>query len=283
MFFQRFIFFLAGASVVFFSFFSCTGSEKNNTDYRLDKDNPVQNMVFVPAGEFIMGSADEEAAKDEKPPHKIFLPAYYIDKYEVTNSEYQKFVIETGHPAPYLARQWALPYNWNGESYPEGKGDYPVVLVSWRDAQAYARWAGKRLPTEAEWEKACRGGLAGKKYPLAEKLKFNQANFDKGYIRGSKSKPVGNFAPNGFGLHDMAGNVWEWCHDWYSETYYKASPAESPPGPDKGLYRVFRGGSWKNTQKFLRCSQRGKSTPGYKSYTLGFRCALSAQKNRPQS
>ena len=233
-------------------------------------------MVLIPAGEFVMGSDDEEAKEDEKPPHKVYLSAYYIDRYEVTNIQYQKFIIETGHPAPKVETEWAEPSNWNGTSYPDGKGNYPVILVNWHDAQAYAHWAGKRLPTEAEWEKASRGGLASRKYPFGDKLNFNQASYFKGYIRGKKIMPVGSFEANSFGLYDLAGNAWEWCQDWYSDNYYKSSTHRNPPGPPEGLYRVFRGGSWVNDKIFLRCSQRGKNVPDYKSFAVSFRCALSA-------
>ena len=240
----------------------------------------AKDMVYIPAGEFLMGCADEDTNPDEKPIHSIYLNAYYIDKYEVTNSHYQQFIKETGHPAPFLDTDWAQPYNWHGVSYPDGRADYPVVLVNWEDAQAYARWAGKRLPTEAEWEKAARGGLVSQKYPAGNTLELDHASFDKGLLRENSLKPVGIHKPGGFGLYDMAGNVWEWCQDWYDETYYKKSPPKNPPGPAEGAYRVFRGGSWVNEKKFLRCAQRGKNTPDSKSHMVGFRCALTAE---PQS
>ena len=233
-------------------------------------------MVLIPEGEFIMGSSDTEAKEDEKPPHKVFLDAFYIDKHEVTNAQYKRFIDETGYPAPYVDADWARPYNWTNRTYPKGKANYPVVLVSWKDAQAYARWAGKRLPTEAEWEKAARGALVSKKYPNGDNITQKEANYNTGSIFSfNKLRPVGSYKPNGYGLYDMAGNVWEWCQDWYSESYYKNSPYRNPQGPPNGLYKVFRGGSWVAEKRFLRCSQRGKNVPTYKSHTVGFRCVLS--------
>jgi formylglycine-generating enzyme required for sulfatase activity len=238
----------------------------------------IKGMVLIPAGPFSMGSDTDpaELSADEKPLHTVFLDAYYIDKYEVTNAQYQLFILATGRPAPFVDRFWAEPYNWKGTDYPAGHGNYPVVLVSWEDAQAYAAWMKKRLPTEAEWEKAARAQLIGKQYPYGDTLKNNQANFDRGFFRENKLKPVGSFEPSSFGLYDMAGNVWEWCQDWYADTYYKNSPAQNPRGPAEGLYRVNRGGSWVNDERYLRCSQRGKNTPDCRSHILGFRCALSA-------
>jgi formylglycine-generating enzyme required for sulfatase activity len=233
-------------------------------------------MVYIPAGEFIMGSADENVTLDEKPAHKIILKAYYIDKCEVTNSQYQQFIQQTGHPAPFVDAEWAAPYNWHGVSFPEGMANYPVVLVTWDDARTYAQWAGKRLPTEAEWEKAARGGLISQKYPYGNTLELHHANFYKGFMRKRSLMPVGSFVPGGFGLYDMAGNVWEWCQDWYDDAYYKITPSANPQGPAEGLYRVMRGGCWINDKNYLRCAQRSKNVPENRSHLVGFRCILSA-------
>lgn len=174
-------------------------------------------MILIPAGDFLMGTdeTDEEGlaeelgiAKpwflDEKPAHTVSLPAYYIDQYEVTNAHYKKFTDETGYPVP--------PY-WEDENYPEGTGDYPVVAVSWEDAHRYCQWAGKRLPTEAEWEKAARG-TDGRKYPWGNR--FDQKKANVGGSRGGLT-PVGS-SPQGkspYGIHDMIGSVWEWTDSWY--------------------------------------------------------------------
>jgi len=242
----------------------------------------IKDMVLIPAGPFSMGSSSEgaEASPDEKPVHTVFLDAYYIDKYEVTNAHYQRFVLETGHPVPFVDKPWAEAYNWKGTAYPSGTGNYPVVLVTWEDAQAYAAWIKKRLPTEAEWEKAARAHLVGKQYPYGDTLEMNCANFDKGFFRKNALNPVGSFEPNAIGLYDMAGNVWEWCQDWYDADYYKKSPAQNPRGPAAGLYRVDRGGAWVNDTNYLRCSQRGKNSPDSKSHITGFRCALSAESEK---
>jgi formylglycine-generating enzyme required for sulfatase activity len=243
-----------------------------------DSSSPHPNMVLIPAGEFFMGSDGTDAKTDEAPARKVYLDAFYIDRHEVTNAQYQKFILATGHPPPRVEQDWAAEHNWQGTSFPEAKADHPVVLVSWNDAHHYARWCGKRLPTEAEWEKAARGGLSGMQYPLGNRIEFDHASYDKGYLRSKKICKAGSFKPNNFGLYDMSGNVWEWCNDWYADTYYKDAPYSNPPGPGEGIYHVFRGGSWISQEPFLRCAQRGKNVPDYKSHTVGFRCALSAGK-----
>jgi len=236
---------------------------------------PALDMAYIPGGTFTMGSEDKDAGPDEKPEHTVYLGGFYMDRHEVTNRQYREFILATGHSPPFLDTDWAKPYNWTGTSYPAGTDNHPVVLVSWQDACDYAAWAGKRLPTEAEWEKAARGGLVKQPYPLGKTLEFDHASFDKGYLRTKKIFPVESFKPNPLGLYDMAGNVWEWCQDWYGEKYYKVSPEKNPLGPAEGAYRVLRGGSWINDEKALRCAQRSKNVPEYKSYIIGFRCAKS--------
>ncbi len=230
------------------------------------------DMVFIPAGEFLMGSDGPDAPADEQPAHIVDVPAFYIDRFEVTNEQYRRFVIETGHAPPRSADPREASFNWTGSDYPAGTGDHPAVLVSWHDAAAYAAWAGKRLPTEAEWEKAARSGMAGQKFPYGDRLELSQANFHKSYLRTNKLRPVGAFEPTALGLYDMAGNVWEWCHDWYRADYYRSGAAVNPQGPVNGDYKVFRGGSWMNDEPFLRCAQRGKNSPDHKSPAVGFRC-----------
>jgi len=223
-------------------------------------------MALIPAGEFLMGSNDANINNDEKPIHTVYLDAFYIDKYEVTNAQYKKFMDATGYKAPYY---------WNDSNYNDPK--QPVVGVTWNDAKAYADWAGKRLPTEAEWEKSARGGLVGKKYPWGDELTHDNANYDGtgGKDIWNGPAPVGSFEPNGYGLYDMAGNVWEWCADWYGSNYYANSPKSSPKGPSSGLLpmRVLRGGSWIHPiANALRVAARFSNPPMIVFNSFGFRC-----------
>jgi formylglycine-generating enzyme required for sulfatase activity len=228
-------------------------------------------MVFVPGGEFLRGrshSLPDDAAKwfptllkDDRPVRSIFVSAFFLDAQEVTNRQYLEFVRSTKHPAP---------YHWPKGEVPEEKKEFPVVNVSWTDADAYCRWAGKRLPTEAEWERACRGLADRGKYPWGDELPTREtACFDS--LDGPCA--VGRFKPNYFGIYDMAGNVWEWCADWYEKDYYQSAPEENPAGPSKGLYRALRGGSWADEPKFLTCANRSWGRPGERSPNIGFRCA----------
>jgi formylglycine-generating enzyme required for sulfatase activity len=251
-------------------------------------------MVLIPAGEFQMGDAFNEGGDDELPVHTVYLDAFYMDKYEVTNAQYRKFVQATGHNEPvgygYINGNWQYGFKpWPDPSF---NGDnQPVVCVSWEDARAYADWTGKRLPTEAEWEKAVRGGLPGKRYVWGDewpppkdagnfadetaKKRFPGWSIISGYDDGyAETAPVGSFDPNGYGLHDMAGNVWEWCQDWYGYGYYSRPPPwENPTGPDSGNYRVLRGGCWSFRRWiYLRVAGRLGGSPGGASGSVGFRC-----------
>ncbi len=244
-----------------------------------DRGKDGAEMVLIPAGDFFMGAVDDSNTHyDEIPGHRVYLDDFWIDRYEVTNRRYKQFVDETGHRAPYVNAEWAQPYNWKDNTYPPGKADFPVVLVSWEDAAAYAAWAGKRLPTEAEWEKAARGGLVKKKYPWGGQITKQKANYFTSITEKNQMKPVGTFPPNPFGIYDSAGNVWEWCADWYDKTYYKKSPEKNPLGPEKGNYRVYRGGAWINRKEQLRCSERARNAPAHQSHIIGFRCAKSAHQ-----
>jgi formylglycine-generating enzyme required for sulfatase activity len=216
-------------------------------------------MVSVPAGEFIMGS--EEGDSDEQPVHTIYLDAFYIDKTEVTNAQYRQCVEAGACDAPVDATYY------DNADYAQ----HPVVFVSWHDADAYCRWAGKRLPTEAEWEKAARG-TDGRTYPWGEGIDCDRAQH--GECAG-QTVPVGS-KPKGaspYGALDMAGNVWEWVADWYDSGYYSQSPARNPQGPDSGEERVLRGGSWSYGANFVRSANRYGDSPVDRFDNVGFRCA----------
>lgn len=230
-------------------------------------------MAFIPAGEFLRGRSHSlpddslkwfpTLLKDDRPVRKTFISAFYLDEHEVTNKQYLQFVLGTKHPAP---------YNWPRGKLPAGKETLPVVDVNWVDANAYCVWAGKRLPTEAEWERASRGLMEGGKYPWGDGAPTkSSSHFDS--LDGPY--PVRQFPPNYFGLFDMAGNVWEWCNDWYGKDYYQSAPDCDPKGPDTGLYRVLRGGSWADEPKFLTCANRSWARPAERSPNIGFRCAKS--------
>ena len=241
-------------------------------------------MVLIPAGEFQMGGNDGNS--DEKPVHTVYLDAFYMDIYEVTNAQYKKFVDANPEwrkdriPSSYHDDDYLN--HWNGNSYPSGKGNHPVVYVSWYGALAYAQWAGKRLPTEAEWEKAARGGLVGKTYPWGNSI--NSSKIYGGDVEGTTL--VGSYPPNGYGLYDMAGNVWEWCLDAYDSDFYKNSPRRNPiAGADSISQvinnftnvkspRVMRGRAWSNVPGSLRVTFRYGFNPTFSFYS-GFRCARS--------
>jgi iron(II)-dependent oxidoreductase len=227
-------------------------------------------MVFIPTGDYLRGRSHKlpddglkwvpELMKDDRPVRRIHVDAFYMDEHEVTNEQYAAFVNATHH---------RCPYNWPQGKYPEGKGKLPVVDVSWEDASAYAKWAGKRLPTEAEWERAARGLVEGAKYPWGDS---EPTKADARFSVSDGPGPVGGAKPNYFGLYDMAGNVWEWCSDWYDKDYYAASPDQNPQGPDDGMYRVLRGGSWADVSKYLTCANRSWARPAERSPNIGFRC-----------
>jgi len=217
-------------------------------------------MVLIPAGHFLMGS--EEGDEDERPIHKVYVDAFYIDTAEVTCARYECFLKETGYPPHQM---WTPVYD---------RPDDPTVGVSWDDASAFANWAGKRLPTEAEWERAARGGLVEKKYPRGDEINKEKVNYDS-----FGTTPVKSYEPNGYGLYDMAGNVWEWCQDWYSRDYYKLSLRKNPSGPMLGSKKVIKGGAWYANESALRISNRHKSDPTLGSFNIGFRCVKPVNGN----
>ena len=222
-------------------------------------------LVLIPSGEFIMGS-DEQ--KHTAPPHKVKVNSFYIGKYEVTNGQYKKFCD---------AKKKKYPKNPNWDAnYFIGKPDYPVINVSWNNAKAYAEWAGGRLPTEAEWEYASRGGTTTYFYWGPDVLTHDNINFlgkEEGTLdQWDKTSPVGSFPPNPYGLFDMLGNVWEFTGDWHGKDYYKKSPVDNPKGPSTGKKRVLKGEGW-NSGTNYGSPERYWAKPSYRNDHFGFRIA----------
>ena len=299
------------------------------------------DMVWIPGGAFWMGSTN--GSQDEQPAHRVAVNGFWMDKTEVTNEQFEKFVRATGYltlaerkpdpkdvpgaslemlvpgsvvfnPPPgevslenhYIWWKWTPGANWRHPAGPtsdlQGLGKHPVVHVCWHDALAYARWAGKRLPTEAEWEYASRGGLDRKRYVWGDEQTPNgkwAANIWQGRFPNENTRadgfrgtaPVASFPPNGYGLYDMAGNVWEWCSDWYRPDYYAESPTQNPKGPpasfdptEPGIpKKVLRGGSYLCSDVYCtgyRPSARMKSSPDTGLSHTGFRCVMDASGRR---
>jgi len=210
----------------------------------------LSRMVWVDGGAFQMGSNSGEP--DEKPVHTVTVKGFYMDKYEVTQAEYRRVM-------------------GTNPSYFTNCADCPVELVTWHDAMAYAQKVGKRLPTEAEWEYAARGGNQSRGYKYAGSDNLDAVGWYDGNS-GGKTHPVGQKQPNELGLYDMSGNVWEWCADWYGENYYAKSPQDNPTGPASGSHRVLRGGSWLNYDYYCPVSSRLRFNPVSRNGDVGFRC-----------
>ncbi len=278
----------------------------------LPSDDPrVREMVFVPAGSFLLGSTEDQIDAEyqsyggsrvlfesEYPQRTVGVDSFYIDRTEVTQQQYSAFVEATGREVPFVDRDWASLYNWKQGAYPEGLGDHPVVLVTHDDAKAYCEWAGKSLPTEAEWEKAARG-TDGRRYPWGEewdKSRLNSstswsehelptveiwtkwwADVYKARLRGNvvTTKPVGSYLSGAspYGALDMAGNVFEWVEDWFD-----AYPGSAYDNPEFGSqYRVVRGGDWYLDRIYTRAAARLRSPADHKVTTIGFRCACGEE------
>lgn len=239
-----------------------------------------EDMGLIPAGKSQMGSqksllelkphdlfnTDRHSLGPENPAHEVYLDAFYIDIFEVTNEKYKNFVDAT---------EAKIPRGWGKTSF--SGAQQPVVGISWKEAVTYCKWRGKRLPTEAEWEKAGRGKRPikypwGDSPPDSEKLNYNNEK--------KKTIPVGSYdkGKSDYGIYDLSGNVSEWIHDWHYPEYYLYSPKENPQGPNVGHYRIIRGGNWRNNADDVDLTYRNATAPNVRNYTVGFRCAQSASK-----
>ena len=247
------------------------------------------NMTLIPTGEFQMGSNEEKANEREKPVHTVYIDGFCMDQYLVTNAQFKEFI--DANPE-WRKPQWfkkhiSIAYHngsylmhWSGDDFPDEKDDHPVTRVSWYAAMAYSQWIGKRLPTEAEWEKAARGGLVSKKYPWGDLIDSTMANFGN-YI--GSTTDVGKYIPNGYDVFDITGNVSEWCLDEWDREFYKLSDKHNPVSGGSienivkdftisKVSRVIRGGSWYSAEHNARVSNRDGLTPWITNRIVGFRC-----------
>ncbi|MBM3191691.1 MAG: serine/threonine protein kinase, partial [Chlamydiae bacterium] len=238
----------------------------------------LTDMVIVPGGEYLRGS--NTGGRDERPRHLVRLDSFALDIHPVTNEQFVRFLDamggeKDGNNNDMIRLRECRIKRLGGKLIIEsGYAKHPVVGVSWYGATAYAKWVGKRLPTEAEWEIASTAGLDNMTYPTGAQIERSEANFFS-----ADTVNVLSYPPNSLGLYDMAGNVYEWCQDWYDYSYYEQSSQEphNPQGPLQGVYRVLRGGCWKSLQDDLRCSHRHRNNPGTINRTYGFRCAADVK------
>jgi formylglycine-generating enzyme required for sulfatase activity len=240
--------------------------QRYTQNYAKTASNQHQNwsMALVPAGEFTMGSSMGSA--DEQPEHRVSVGAFYMDLYQVSIRQYARFVEATHHD---------VPPDWSVMNRPQHY-DRPIANVDWADAVTYCKWAGKRLPTEAEWEKAARG-TDGRTYPWGNVHPTRlHATAGKEVWSNHSALTPGGMLEEGkspYGIYDMAGNVWEWVSDWYDQDYYKTSPPQNPTGPPLGTHKVIRGGSWGSNADGLRSAERETHVPSFRGFGTGFRCA----------
>lgn len=234
----------------------------------------LTDMVIIEGGEYMRGS--NEGVRDERPMHRVLLSSFALDIHPITNEQFVRFLEAMGgekdsNNNDIIRLRESRIKRFGGKLIIEsGYAKHPVVGVSWYGAVAYAKWVGKRLPTEAEWEIASRGGLSENIYPTGDTIDRTQANYFS-----ADTTSVMSYPPTHLGLYDMAGNVYEWCQDWYDYHYYESSSQEpeNPMGPLQGVYRVLRGGCWKSLKDDLRCAHRHRNNPGTVNKTYGFRCA----------
>lgn len=240
-------------------------------------------MIVIPAGSFPMGvpAGARDGGRDEYPRHDVFIDTFMIDKFEVTNGRYLEFVKSTGHRIPQNPKNPARNL-WQGDSITEVLIDRPVINVDWFDAEAYCRWAGKRLPTEAEWEKTAKG-TSDRRFPWGNvEPTPKHLNYNQQWIGEKTLMPVGSYeaGKSPYGLYDMAGNVWEWVNDWYDARYYEKSPKKNPKGPGTGTKKVIRGAGWQNETPTVRIFTRVESDPTVRNESTGFRCATGGPTKR---
>ena len=244
----------------------------------VDIEPILTDMVVIHADEFIRGS--KEGARDERPVHKVNLSSFAIDVHPISNEQFQRFLEAMGGEKDrnnndiIFLKESRIRKSQGHYQIESGYAKHPVVGVTWYGAVAYAKWIGKRLPTEAEWEVAAKGGRPDAIYPTGSNIERSSANFFS-----TDTIAIMSYPPNGYGIYDMAGNVYEWCQDWYDYHAYDVSEQEpdNPKGPLQGVYRVLRGGCWKGLKDDLRCAHRHRNNPGSVNSTYGFRCATDVK------